>query len=466
VTTPSLPARVVRTIREHNLLKPDDTVIVALSGGADSCALLDLLANLPGFPLNLVAVHLNHCLRRSESDDDEEFCRTLAERYGILFESRRLDVAALAAGQRQNLEECGRQARIDFLTELRSTYRANAVALGHHADDQAETFLMRLLRGSGMTGLAGMPCINNYGHIRPLLHVSRSEIIAYLNQRGLSWREDASNRDTAFLRNRVRHELLPLLEQYNPAIKERLVATSAILHEDNELLESLTAHEYEKMVQRESDSVAFDVTALQQLHSALLKRIIRHAVSDIVGTLRNLSSRHVSDVEALLSDGAPNRTLDLPGNMAVHREYERLRFCCDKSKAETSDPIYVHGPGRHALWDGMILDVSLVQQPVQPDHARSDTGFFDLCKIPFPWCIRRFTPGDRMLLPGITGSKKVKDIFIDLKVPRTVRSRIPLVFSNGELAWICGVRFSANAAISNNSSPTAQAVLLQSTAHE
>ena len=206
-TTHDLHTRITGAIRTQQLFRPGDTLIIGLSGGADSCALLDLLASLSAFPLRLIAAHLNHTLRGSDSDDDEEFCRDLAAHHQIPFEARRVDVKALAAKESLNLEDAGRRARIAFFDELRDRWQAAAVVLAHHADDQAETLLMRLLRGSGMSGLVGMPWRNGRNYVRPLLEISRSEIEAYLSARQLNWREDASNRDTAFLRNRIRHEL-------------------------------------------------------------------------------------------------------------------------------------------------------------------------------------------------------------------------------------------------------------------
>ena len=460
MSIPPLPARIVRTIRERNLLNPGETVIAALSGGADSCALLDLLATLPDFPLRLIAAHLNHGLRGAESDADEDFCRNMAERYGIRFESRQVNVAERADRQGLNLEEAGRQARIDFFREIRVTFGARCVALGHHADDQAETVLMRLLRGSGMTGLAGMHYANDFDHIRPLLAITRAEIEHHLTARNLPWREDASNRDTTFLRNRIRHELLPLLEQYNSAIRDRLAATAAIIDQDNNLLASLTKAEYDAQVFHENGAVAFNAAALTHLHPALLNRVIRHAVSEVSGNLRNLSHRHITDIRALLADGLPNRFITLPGALRARREYERILLYRAGHSDEITPHVIIDGPGRYPLWDGMILDVRPARLPDRSEKTSADGGCFDLHKAPFPWCVRTFNPGDRMSPAGMTGSKKVKDIFIDQKVPRDRRRRIPLVFSDGNLIWICGLRFSACAALSDDSSLIAQALLI------
>ena len=235
-----LHRRITAAILTKQLFKSGDTLIIGLSGGADSTALLDLLATLPAFPLRLVAAHLNHCLRGAESDADEQFCRDLAAHYTIPFESRCVDVKGLAARESLNLEDAGRRARITFFDEISITWQAAAVVLAHHADDQAETVLMRLLRGSGTSGLVGMPWRNGRGYIRPMLDITRAEIEAYLAERRLDWREDTSNLDTTFLRNRIRHELLPLLEAYNPAVRNALATTAGILSEEDMLLDALT----------------------------------------------------------------------------------------------------------------------------------------------------------------------------------------------------------------------------------
>ena len=194
----------VRYIREHALCAPGDTLVVAFSGGADSASLLDILAHLPGYNLQLVVAHLNHLLRGAESDADELFARAAAERYGCLFALARVDVAALADETGLSLEEAGREARYAFFREVAAKYAAAAVAVGHHKGDQAETVLMRLLRGAGGSGLSGMrPKSADRMIVRPLLSLRRPEIEAYLHKGGLPWREDSSNAAVRFLRNRI-----------------------------------------------------------------------------------------------------------------------------------------------------------------------------------------------------------------------------------------------------------------------
>lgn len=454
-----LPVHVAGTIRKRGLLQPGNTVIVALSGGADSCALLDLLANLPDFPLRLIAAHLNHSLRGADSDADEEFARSLAARYGIPFESRRSDVTEYAEKHRLNLEEAGRNIRYAFFGELMAGHKADALALGHHRDDQAETVLMRLLRGSGAAGLSAMPFSNRRGHIRPLLDVTRNEIESYLTERGLTWRDDVSNSDTVFLRNRIRHELLPVLEQYNPGIRECLAATAGMLAEDNELLESLADREYESLAKPSVGSSEFDISTLKNLHPALFGRVIRSAVSRLSGTLANLSRDHVAAVAAMLTDGRPNKSINLPGAITAVREYGHLRIENAVSDCEVPGPVKIEGPGSYSLWSGMQLEVSVVGRPDQLKDTPSDTAYHDLARAPFPWEVRTFKTGDAMIPFGMTGSKKVKDIFIDAKIPPHLRRIVPLVFSLGRLTWICGLRFSSCASITDSSTEIAKTVL-------
>jgi len=430
--------KVAQTARQKRLFLPGDTLVVGLTGGADSSALLDLLCRLPDYNLTLVAAHLNHSLRGVESDADEEFCRILAEKSGIPFEIRRVDIKALAEGEGMNLEDAGRCARIKFLDEVRQKYAATAVALAHHADDQAETLLMRLMRGSGMTGLSAMAFRNARGYIRPLLEITRSEIERYLKLRGLAWREDSSNSDTKYLRNRIRHELLPLLETYNPAIRSTLAGTAALLSGDEAFLEELAEQAFMELCLVGERKIVCSIGRMGLLNPALRRRVIRIAFRQLAGGLEGVSLRHIEAVCGIMISPRPNLRLNLPQGVAVVREYDDLIFIPGlKNDGETDFELLVTEPGSWSLPCGGSL--SVVPASLAALLADANSVCLDLTKFPFPWLVRTCRPGDRMTPFGMRGTKKVKDIFIDRKIPLSERRRIPLLFCSEHLIWVAGV---------------------------
>lgn len=440
MTTPAATfvSRVERTVRRERLFKPGDTLVVALSGGADSTALLDLLARLPGYNLRLIVAHLNHCLRGAESDADEEFCRKLAERYAVPFETSRVDVKTVAAADRLNLEDAGRRARIGFLDEMSVRYGVAAVVLAHHADDQAETVLMRLLRGSGLTGLSGMAYRNGRGYVRPLLEITRPEIEEYLRDRGMDWRDDASNSDTMYLRNRIRHELLPLLEEYNPAIRSSLAATAAIIRDDEALLEGVTARAFAESCTAGEGRIVCSIAQLRTLNPALLRRVLRHAFKQVAGTLEGVGMLHIDALCDMIASGRPNARLALPHGVTPVREYDRLVLMQpDGEDADADFELTMPGTGCYRIPSGGSLTVETVAVAIFPPEP--GTVYFDLAATPFPWLVRTFRPGDRMTPFGMSGRKKVKDIFIDRKIPLPERRRIPLLWCGDDLIWIAGV---------------------------
>jgi tRNA(Ile)-lysidine synthase len=461
----TLPARIARDIREQRLFAHGDTIIVALSGGADSTALLDLLSRLPGLSPRFVAAHLNHCLRGPESDRDEEFVRSLAEHYRIPLECRRVDVKEYSQRERLNLEDAGRRARIGFLTELRHSWQATAVALAHHADDQAETVLMRLLRGAGPGGLAGMPYRNGRGFIRPLLGVTRAELTAYLVERGLAWREDASNQDTTFLRNRIRHELLPLLEQYNPAIRERLAATAAVLSDEHNLLDQLTQEALDRACIDDGTVFACAISHLTEQPPALRRRFLRLLLERLAGNLDHFSSRHITAMERLLNSPRPNAALNLPQGITVLREYGSLVLRRTPAPLPAMGEQVIAGTGHYPLPGGASLTLTSVPVSADVEPLAADTALFDPDRAPFPWHVRMFQNGDRMVPFGMTGSKKIKELFIDAKVPRSQRRSIPLLFCGDTLLWVCGLRASQLARLDNTSDRAIKAVFSETRRH-
>ena len=455
-----LNKRIARTVLEQRLFNPGDTVVVAISGGADSTALLDLLSKLPECPLSLVAAHINHCLRGPDSDTDEEFSRCLALRYAIPFESRRIDVKGFAARHGLNLEDAGRRARIGFLEEMREKWGATAVVLAHHADDQAETVLMRLLRGSGPHGLSGMPYCNGRGFVRPMLDITRQEIEAYLARQGLAWREDASNRDTTFLRNRIRNELLPSLEQYNPAVKAHLATTASLLSDEDRLLEQLATELSGQACAMRGNTIACDVTLLSSQPPPLRRRVFRQALQRLAGNLHHFSRLHIAALEHLLASPRPNAALTLPQDISAVREYGTVLL----SRSSLAIPpdtteLIIMEPGRYTLPGGGMLTITT--EPSAPDFRTlpTDSACFDREKVPFPWRVRTFRAGDRIVPLGMHGSKKVKEIFMEARVPLSRRRAIPLLFSHDTLIWVCGLRTSDLARVDCPSSRVIRAVL-------
>jgi tRNA(Ile)-lysidine synthase len=459
LTTHSALKKVARTIHEHQLLREGDAVIVAVSGGADSVALLDFLVSLKDLQLNLIVAHLNHRLRGTESDDDAVFVTDLALHYGLRIEIGAADVREISRNRRLSLEEAGRVARYEWFRELADRYHARRVALGHHADDQAETFLLRLLRGAGTTGLRGMRPLSAGKHIRPLLYLTRSEILLYLKDRGLSFRVDGSNDDRSFLRNRIRHECLPYLTSYNPAITERLNAAAEILAADEDVLESLTDQVFGKISSCVADIVTLHLPELRLELPGMRLRLYRRAIRNSKGDLDGITGSHLKQVDELASSARVNGGVELPCRLTVVRCYDLLTFSSHGADKNTDSwEITIKGVGSHALPDGRIISTHLSVPPNNWKEVPPCRAYFDPIANPFPWTMRTFRHGDRFQPFGMTGTKKVKDFFIDEKIPAAVRRRVPLLFSGEKLLWICGLRVAETGRVSPD---TREAILVE-----
>ena len=437
----------VAKIQRQRLFETGETVVVAVSGGADSVALLDILSRFEDEKLRLVVAHLNHGLRGADSDGDQEFARLLAARYGLPFELRRADVAGLSRSCRLSLEDAGRTARYDFFAEMALAHGAASIALAHHRDDQAETVLIRLLRGAGGAGLSAMGSGSQGMLKRPLLQVSRAEIEQYLKGRGLSHRTDASNADTAILRNSIRHELIPLLRRYNPKISERLAATAEILACDEELLELLTDTAYARVARPDPSRIALAVEELAREPRGLRLRLYRRALTALRGDLRHIGLVHLEAIDRLVLSSRPNCRIKLPGDCFVARSYGSLRFTGREESGEPVLELVVEGVGNYPISARGRLIVVSVPRPACLDPGSRRVAYFDPAAAPFPWQLRGFAPGDRFTPLGMTGAQKVKELFINEKIPAADRRRIPLLVSAGRILWVCGVRMGEKARV-------------------
>ncbi|HJV65744.1 MAG TPA: tRNA lysidine(34) synthetase TilS [Geomonas sp.] len=416
-------------------------MLVAVSGGADSVALLDILVQLKDHEqLSLVVAHLNHGLRGCDSDGDEEFVSRLAAAYGLPCVTKREDVAALAKNSRLSLEDAGRRARYAFFEQTARSHQASSIALAHHLDDQAETVLIRLLRGAGGDGLSAMSTISGERLKRPLLQVSRAELEQYLKLRGLSWRTDSTNDDTSILRNSIRHQLIPQLRRYNPRISERLAATAGMLAADQELLDELTGSAYARLAAVDEEGISLPVDQLAREARGLRLRLYRRALHELRGDLQRITLRHLEAIDALVLSERPNARLKLPGACFVSRHYGTLQLAATDQRVSPTWEVEVAGEGSYRLPSGATLLVRLIPRPLELAPASPVAAFLDPDGAPFPWLIRNFRPGDRLRPLGMQGAQKVKDLFINEKVPPLQRGRIPVVESAGRIVWVAGLR--------------------------
>ena len=330
-----LPARIRRAVGAHHLWSPRARILVAVSGGADSVALLHALATLrPEWRLTLRVAHLDHALR-STSAEDAEFVQTLCASWRLPATIERQDVQGLCARRGWSLEDGARRIRYQFLLDTARRYSATRVALAHTADDQAETVLMRLVRGTGVMGLGAIPVKRLLGDdvwiVRPMLEVWRRDITAHLRQAGLAHREDATNRDERFVRNRIRHELLPLLERrYNANIKGALTQLASISRSDYAFLQEAAERQWKRTAKtarhapRHGGEVAISIPAFLRQPQALQRQLVRRAIQSLRGDAGQLEFRHWLEVEQLFAHRPDGALVDLPGGVQLARQKDRV----------------------------------------------------------------------------------------------------------------------------------------------
>jgi tRNA(Ile)-lysidine synthase len=437
----SVHSRVLRTIRKHDMLPRGARVLVALSGGPDSVALLHILRTLEARGELVVAgaAHFNHQLRGAEADADESFCRDLAAGTGIPFLAGRADVAARARESGRSLEDAARQARYEFLNEAADSAGADAIAVGHSLDDQAETFLLRLIRGAGPAGLAGIrPRAGRV--VRPLLDISRAELRQYAAEHGLGFRDDSSNADVRIPRNRVRLELLPLLSQFSPAIAATLAREAALAREDEEFLDRLAIESAASIVLVESGNVTVDVAGLTALPPALASRVTRKAVA-AAAPGRFIGFQHIDDLLELARSGAEGAAASLPGVTAVRRGSRIVFGIVSDRPFSNSFRFPLSIPGEVAV-PGWALSAARIEEPeeVTPPPARGNTAVVAAAPLRGPLAVRSRRPGDVFRPLGMHGrGRKLQDFLVDRKIARADRDSLPLVVDQDDrIVWVVG----------------------------
>ena len=448
---------VEKTIYAHGMLKPKDSVIIGVSGGPDSVALLNILFKLaPHLSLILGVAHLNHCLRQNDSDKDAEFVESVAATFDLPCYVQKRNVRRYQREHKLSLEEAARRVRYEFLEQIANTYQYDKIALGHHADDNAELVLMNLLRGTGTLGLSGIPPKRGEKIIRPMIRIKRSDIMDFLDQNQLKCVFDRTNADTRHLRNRVRHDLIPMLKTaYNPNISEMLNRLSSIVRSEEEWIEDLVQPFFEKAVLRIRQSqIELSVPVLNRYHKALQRRIVRLALSKAKGDLRRIGFANIDSAIDLLVKKSSFGKIDLPAGIRIQRDQDTVhifraqRLATDDHRdsegrgafsfeyqIETFEPVFIKEIKAHIRFSEMGIENT-------PDYRCTGqyANFFDKDALNLPLVLRNFRPGDAFRPLGVKGTQKLKKFFIDKKVPRKERLKCPILLSCGKIIWVVGHR--------------------------
>jgi tRNA(Ile)-lysidine synthase len=460
--------KVTACIDRYHLLPGTGKVVVGVSGGADSLSLIHLLLQLCGpgkrYPgVEVQAAHLNHLLRGAESEHDAQVVAHTMETWGVPFTLGRTDVPALARREKRSLEDAARVARYRFLREVAG---GQPIAVAHHADDQVETLLLHWLRGSGLAGLVGMPPRQG-DIIRPLLGITRAEILAYCREHALAPLEDQSNRDPRFLRNRVRHELLPLLQELNPAIRRTLLRNAEVARIDLAWLETQVESCWSStVVAEQEETITLDASALRTLPLSVQHHLLRRVTARLCEGQSPLEPRHFLLLERLLSAqvGGEERRLDLPCRLRAFIQARSLRFERRSTPAESIPiPLAAEGmrlpiPGTAALpatpWRVAAEPLpEHLARPVRNALERENwpevwqllggpeqwTVYIDGASVGEHLLVRTWQPGDRMQPLGMSQEKKLQDIFVDHHIPRSARLTLPLFFSDTHCLWAAAV---------------------------
>lgn len=444
----SLRARALETIRRHGLARPGDRVLIALSGGADSVALLLLMRELEQDGVLMVAgaAHLNHQLRGAEADADEAFCAALTTGLGVPFVAARVDVAARARAGKRSIEDAARVARYEFLERAADELSADVIAVAHTREDQAETFLLRLLRGSGTRGLAAIqPRAGRV--VRPLLDIARADLRSVLAARGQDFREDASNADRTMPRNRVRHELIPYLQShFSPGVTDVLARTAALARQDEEFLQA-EAIKLAGGIVLSDEAVRMDVAGLSRAPRALSSRVAQAALQRFAGS-RSITFDHVERVLALADGAGEGQAVSLPGQFAV-RAGGTIVLRPGRGRIEAGVNSFAFSlsiPGEVELRpQRLAVGAERIPPPAAPPGrpgkwaGRGTEVGVAAGSLELPLAVRSRRPGDRFRPLGAPGDRKLQDFLVDRKVPRDDRDALPLVVDGRDrIVWVVG----------------------------
>lgn len=454
-----LERRILHFIRDNNLVSAGQKLLVAVSGGPDSVCMLDILVKLrEELGVELHIAHLNHKLRGAESDADAEYVARLARRLDIPASIEARNVQQYKDLKRATLEEAAREVRYSFFSEVAESIGADCVAVGHTSDDNVETVLLHLIRGTGIRGLRGLQPVSGWqysgkslGIIRPLLEVNRQETSGYCIEHNLESRIDSSNLSLSPLRNRVRHQLLPVLENYNPQVAEALLRTARIAGDDLAALDAEITRLQEDIIEKQGETIILDKESFLEMAPAWQRQLLRKSIEELRGNLKDIEVRHIDEILDAL-DKPAGRSLDLPGGLVFAVDYDRYLLTRDPAEIspypviEGEVSIKIPGETRFSGW-------SIKAEILEHADTTAEIGVFDACfdaeNVGDTVIVRSRRRGDRFYPLGMAGQKKLGEFMIDVKIPRAWRDRIPVVCSPEQVLWVVGYRIDDRAKVTD-----------------
>lgn len=439
----------IKYIDENNLLNKGDKVLVGLSGGPDSVCLLHLLKSIENkYELKIGAAHINHMLRGEEALKDEEYAKNLCEGLGVDFYSIRIDVDKIAKDRGVSTETAGRDCRYGFFNSIKDKNGYTKIATAHNANDQAETILMRIMRGTGLEGLGGIPVFRDNLYIRPILFLEREYIEKYCEDNNLNPRIDKTNLENIYSRNKIRLDILPYMKKhFNSDVVKAINRMSLLLQEDNEFIDNEAKKAFERYCEVKEDEIIIREELFVE-ERAIITRVIRKSLTMLSKSEYDFELKHIKEVIELKDMGTHKR-IDLPNNIFAENIYgkiyirkkDRLKKIDNKIKDEIIKKEDLNNLKTNFL--GCLIEFKVKTKEKSLKFENNDLiKYFDYDKINGYVTIRKRKNGDRITPLGMKGSKKLKDIFIDMKIPKDYRDEIPVIQFDDEIAWVVGLKTS------------------------
>ncbi len=431
--------KVRNTIQKYSMLKGGEKVLVGLSGGPDSVTLLEVLYRLrEELGLALCSIYVDHGLRPDETPAEIAFAKRISEERGIGHFVEKIDVRAYAESEKLGKQEAARILRYEAYEKVLNQTGAGRIALGHNADDQIETFFMRLLRGSGAKGLTSIPAVRGK-IIRPLIETERADIEDFIRAEGLDYIVDSSNLKTDYTRNRLRQSLVPRLREFNPNLTSTIQRTIEILNDEERYFDTTVLKALMRLIPKKTDTeIELFVTPLESMDRVILRRVLRKAI-ELTKGLRALDFKHIEELIALVKTGRPGARLYLPGGVRAIKKYSTIIITSGAPAAIGTHELPC--PGKIRLPEtGAVIEAKVVDSPVEGCNGRR-CALVDAEKIKRPLFVRARRKGDFFYPAGFGKRKKLQDLFVDAKIPRDERDAVPIIENaGGEIVWVAGLR--------------------------